>query len=142
MRKGAKRNAQGGAQGSSRRSKSGAGTLAYLLPFSLDTVIVEGDSMAPTFQRGDWLLIRHLTPSAQPRVNVGEVVLIEREEQPGALFIKRITDIRGDSPNRHYPTYWVEGDNKELSHDSRKWGAIDGYEIVGRVLLRIKRAQN
>ena len=113
---------------------------AKLLTFALDIVVIEGDSMAPTFTRGDWLLVRYLRPSTAPRVKVGEVVLIERTDQPGPLLIKRLKDIRGDSPNRHYPTYWVEGDNKELSQDSRAWGALSGDEIVGKVLFRVKQS--
>lgn len=113
---------------------------ARLLTFALDIVVIEGDSMAPTFTRGDWLLVRYLRPSTAPRVKVGEVVLVERTDQPGPLLIKRLKDIRGDSPNRHYPTYWVEGDNGELSQDSRTWGALEGAEIVGKVLFRVKRA--
>lgn len=110
------------------------------LPFALGTVAVEGASMSPTYQRGDWLLVRRFTPTLSPRVRVGDVVLVERIDQPGPLFIKRVTDIRSDSPNRHYPTFWVEGDNKALSHDSRMWGALDGEEIVGKVLFRIKQS--
>ena len=113
---------------------------AKLLTFALDIVVIEGDSMAPTFTRGDWLLVRYLRPSTAPRVKVGEVVLVERTDQPGPLLIKRLKDIRGDSPNRHYPTYWVEGDNKELSQDSRTWGALSGDEIVGKVLFRVKQS--
>jgi signal peptidase I len=97
--------------------------------------------MAPTYQRGDWLLVRRFVSGQKGKVQVGEVLLIEREEQPGILFIKRLTGIRGDSPNRHYPTYWVEGDNKALSQDSRTWGALVGEEIVGKVLFRCKRKQ-
>ena len=113
---------------------------ARMLTFALDIVVIEGDSMAPTFIRGDWLLVRYLRPSIAPRVKAGEVVLVERTDQPGPLLIKRLKDIRGDSPNRHYPTYWVEGDNKELSQDSRAWGALSGDEIVGKVLFRIKHS--
>ena len=95
--------------------------------------------MVPTYLRGDWLLVRYLHPSSRPRVKVGQVLLIERIDQPGPILIKRLKDIRADSPNRHYPTYWVEGDNKEISQDSRKWGALDGEEIVGKVLFRFKK---
>ncbi len=124
-----------------RSSASGSQSRALrAFPCALEIVAIEGDSMSPTYARGDWLLVRHIRPSARPRVKVGQVLLVERIDQPGPLLIKRLTDIRGDSPNRHYPTYWVEGDNPELSQDSRKWGALDGEEIVGKVLFRIKRA--
>ena len=123
---------------------------------SLRTVLVEGQSMAPTYNDGDWLLVSMkgfkrngagisggswgLTPVG---VKVGTVLLVEREEQPGVIFIKRLIDIRMDSPNRHHltnwPTFWVEGDNKSFSQDSRTWGAISGDEIIGKVLFRVKK---
>ena len=119
---------------------------------SIRTVLVEGESMAPTYNHGDWLLVSMkgsnrsgaeisggswgLTPVG---VKVGTVLLVEREEQPGVIFIKRLIDIRMDSPNRHYPTFWVEGDNKSFSQDSRTWGAISGDEIIGKVLFRVKK---
>jgi signal peptidase I len=119
---------------------------------SLRTVMVEGESMAPAYNDGDWLLVsmkglkrnhRGISSrgwsSTRVGVKVGAVLLIEREEQPGIIFIKRLIDIRMDSPNRHYPTFWVEGDNKSLSQDSRSWGAISGDEIIGKVLFRVKK---
>ena len=123
---------------------------------SLRTVLVEGQSMAPTYNDGDWLLVsmkgfkRNGAGISGGRwgstgvgVTVGTVLLVEREEQPGVIFIKRLIDIRMDSPNRHHltnwPTFWVEGDNKSLSQDSRTWGAISGDEIIGKVLFRVKK---
>lgn len=95
--------------------------------------------MAPTLNRGDWLLVRYFQPTSEPaQAKVGRILLIERTEQPGAIYIKRLINIRGDSPNRHFKTYWVEGDNKSQSQDSRSWGAIHGEEIVGRALFRYR----
>lgn len=124
----------------SHPERRSSGIWSRLLPNLFGAVAVEGASMAPTFNRGDWLIVRRFQPRSKPRVRVGDILLIEREELPGALVIKRLTAIRSDSPNRHYPTYWVEGDNKEISQDSRAWGALDGEEIVGKVLFRYRRA--
>lgn len=66
---------------------------------------------------------------------VGEVVVVEREDRPGVFLVKRLVRIEGEK-------YWVEGDNKSSSTDSRQWGAIAPEEIVGRVLLRYRRVSN
>ncbi|MBC7463868.1 MAG: S26 family signal peptidase [Actinobacteria bacterium] len=95
-------------------------------PLRLGTVAVAGDSMAPTYMPGDWLLVKW-----GGRFKLGNTVVIEQEERPGVFLIKRF--IREEDGK-----YWVEGDS-ESSTDSRKWGAIPKEEIVGRVLFRIRR---
>ena len=69
----------------------------------MGTVAVAGDSMAPTYIAGDWLVVIWGGVS-QP----GDVVLIERENQPGVFLLKRVI---GPMEER----IWVEGDNKEES---------------------------
>jgi hypothetical protein len=58
---------------------------------------------------------------------------VEREERPGIFLIKRVQKF-------HAGNYWVQGDNEE-STDSRSWGWIPANEVVGVVLLRIKRGR-
>ena len=107
------------------------------LPFMkspLKTIAVSGNSMSPTYNDGDWLLFKQVTPDASRLQGlVGKVVVIERESYPGIHFIKRV--ITADSSG-----VWVEGDSKEASTDSRQWGALTPTEIVGIVLLRYRRA--
>lgn len=94
----------------------------------LGTVAVAGQSMAPTYSADDWLLV--LWGGAYRE---GQVVLVERENQPGVFLIKRvIRQVEGG--------YWVEGDNTAESTDSRQWGAINQSEIVASVLFRIRKA--
>lgn len=100
---------------------------------------VSGESMAPTFNDGDILLVRIF--AGRP-VNLAllQVVLIERELQPGVHYIKRIQKIHGDA-------IWVEGDNRdpglaERMNDSRTWGYLGSSEIQGRVLFRMKRSRS
>jgi len=95
-------------------------------PFRLGTVAVAGNSMAPTYLPGDWLLVRW-----RGQFKVGDTVVIEREERPGVFLIKRFL-------RKENGKYWVEGDG-ESSTDSREWGAIPREEIVARVLFRIRR---
>ena len=90
--------------------------------------------MAPTYHDGDVVMVRifHEVPSAIP---LSTVLLIEREVQPGILYIKRVQKSHGDA-------YWVEGDNRdpniqERMNDSRTWGYIPAHEVRGRVLFRI-----
>ncbi len=86
--------------------------------------------MTPTFVQGDWLLVMWGGSYA-----AGRAVLVERESQPGVFLIKRVVRFEADK-------YWVEGDNKEESTDSRQWGAIDQSEIVASVILRFKRGNS
>ena len=88
--------------------------------------------MSPTYNDGDWLLVRRLYAVSAAQRLVGKVVVIERESYPGILLIKRV--IRADENG-----LWVEGDHKEASTDSRIWGVITPQEVVGLVALRYKR---
>ena len=92
--------------------------------------------MAPTFCDGDVLLVK-IYREVPLNIALLKVVLIEREVQPGILYVKRIQKSHGGA-------YWVEGDNREegieeLVKDSRSWGYIPAHEIRGRVIRRISR---
>lgn len=93
------------------------------------TVAVSGDSMLPTFRSGDWLLV-----AWADTFRIGDVIVVEREERPGVFLIKRVE--RNDDGR-----YWVEGDNKSISTDSREWGAVAEIEIVGRVVTRLRKSR-
>lgn len=93
------------------------------------TVAVSGDSMLPTFRSGDWLLV-----AWADTFRIGDVIVVEREERPGVFLIKRVE--RNDDGK-----YWVEGDNKSISTDSREWGAVAEIEIVGRVVTRLRKSR-
>ena len=94
----------------------------------LQTVAVAGDSMAPTYHDGDWLLTRW-----GGRYKVGQVLIVERNERPGIYLVKRLVRVEGGK-------YWVEGDNPLASTDSRQWGFLDSQEILGRVFFRYRRS--
>lgn len=93
------------------------------------TVAVSGDSMLPTFCSGDWLLV-----AWGGAYKFGDVIVVEREERPGVFLIKRL--------ERHVDgKFWVEGDNKSISTDSREWGPVAEIEIVGRVVSRLRKSR-
>ena len=115
-------------------------------------VEVRGDSMAPNYNDGDWLLFRLLTAKSNPakpksissaNALVDKVVLIQRHSQAGKdlLQVKRVTQITNDSKFNNAIGIWVEGDNKSASTDSRTWGAVDSSEVIGKLIFRYRRAR-
>ncbi len=96
-------------------------------------VELRGDSMAPTYNEGDWLLFIGLRTNLESLV--GKVILIRRVSGAGSDFLQIKRAIRIDAGS-----VWVEGDNKESSTDSRSWGAISSAEVIGKLLLRYRKA--
>jgi signal peptidase I len=103
-------------------------------------VEVRGDSMAPNYNDGDWLLFR-LRFKANSLT--GKVVLIQRHSELGTDFlqVKRVTQITNDSKFNNDIGIWVEGDNKDKSTDSRSWGALDSSEVIGKLIFRYRRVR-
>jgi signal peptidase I len=110
-------------------------------------VELRGDSMSPNFNDGDWLLFRLLPAKVRVGKLVGKVVLIQRNSDLGKDFlqVKRVIKLTGNSninPNiGNDVKFWVEGDNKSASTDSRSWGALDSTEVIGKLLFRYRRAK-
>jgi signal peptidase I len=102
-------------------------------------VEVRGDSMSPNYNEGDWLLFRLLPAKSKADELVGKVVLIKRRSNLGEDFlqVKRVTKVHNDTNETEI---WVEGDNKGASTDSRSWGALDSDEVIGKLILRYRRA--
>ena len=99
-------------------------------------VIVEGTSMQPTYNPQDWLLIRYGIFKRYLSVKEGDAVVIEREQQPGIFYIKRITEVTNGGSGKE--SFFVRSDN-DSGTDSRTWGYLEREEIVGKVVIRIKR---
>ena len=100
-------------------------------------VTVEGTSMQPTYNPKDWLLVHYgFFGRKYLFLRLGDVVVIERDEQPGVFYIKRISDIKADEAGNE--SYFVRSDN-EAGTDSRTWGYLKQDEIVANVVTRIKR---
>jgi signal peptidase I len=114
------------------------------------SVRVEGNSMAPTYNDGDWLMARWADYSVARNLltkllhrllsslDVGDVVVIEREEQPGIFYVKRISDVQ--EPECELPMIYVLSDNPEGT-DSRTWGWLPMHYVKARVEFRVKRVK-
>jgi hypothetical protein len=110
---------------------------------------VRGDSMSPNYNDGDWLLF-YLLPAkskmaSSARGLVGKVVLIQRQSEVGTDFlqVKRVTQVSNSASasDARKIEFWVEGDCKEKSTDSRNWGALNSTEVIGKLIFRYRRAK-
>jgi signal peptidase I len=104
------------------------------------SMIIEGDSMEPTYSAGDWLMGRwaNYKLTGLNRIKVGDVVVIERDEQPGIFYVKRVSETRlsGDQ----LPAIYLLSDNP-AGTDSRTWGWIPVTSVRAKIQFRMKRAR-
>lgn len=93
--------------------------------FGLMRVTVIGPSMEPTLKSGEeWLV----TPG---RVRPGCLVLVTDPQRPALRTIKRV--VRADAGG-----WWIEGDNREHSRDSRHFGPVPRSAIKGVLRRRLR----
>ncbi len=147
-------------------------TLIIVIPlrtYVAQPFIVSGDSMYPTFEDGQYLIIDELSYHFRTPAR-GEVVIFRYPKDPSKFFIKRVIGLPGETVNisrgtvsitkdgktttlkepyinaEGYETqtntlkddeYFVMGDNRPLSLDSRSWGPVQEEKIKGRVLVRL-----
>jgi len=82
---------------------------------------------------GDIVLIRHSGDQAQPEtpeslpLNVDRRFWTGQNDEESKFLIKRISKIDGEK-------YFVSGDNKKDSMDSRRFGWILKKDIIGKVI--------
>ena len=94
--------------------------------------------MQPTYNPRDWLLVYYgFSGKKRLLLRLGDAVVIEREQQPGIFYIKRISEIKLDKSGQE--SFFVHSDN-ESGVDSRTWGYLSQDEIIGRVVTRIKKS--
>lgn len=139
--------------------------------FLFQPFFVRGESMAPAFEDGDYLIIDEISYRFQGPQR-GEVIVFRYPDDPSQRYIKRIVGLPGETleikdgrvviSNQQEPyvldesdylpsdiftpgeksisltenQYFVLGDNRRASADSRRWGSLPRENIIGRVLLR------
>jgi signal peptidase I len=139
--------------------------------FLAQPFVVEGESMYPTFDSGDYLIIDELTYRLEDPKRF-DVVVFRYPGDPSVFYIKRIIGLPGETVKVergevHITTlsgeemtlpepyvvaedatytltttlgeerYFVMGDNRPRSSDSRVWGALPKENLVGRALVRL-----
>ena len=91
-------------------------------------------SMEPALRPGDWLLVRRTR-----RIRPGQIVLARHPGHPDLLIVKRAAR-RVEGDGEAGGGWWLESDNPDAGAvDSRRFGAVPGPLIVGRVLARYWR---
>lgn len=148
-------------------------SLVIVIPIRLfiaQPFIVSGESMHPTFETGQYLIVDQLSYRLKSPIR-GDVIIFHYPKNPSKFFIKRIIALPGEkikidgtkimittnnneeiileedyvTMNRESQLetqlkddeYFVMGDNRLASLDSRVWGALNEDLIVGRAYLRL-----
>jgi len=133
--------------------------------FIAQPFIVDGASMDPTFRTGQYLIVDELTYHFKTPAR-GSVLIFKYPKDTSKYFIKRVIGLAGETvtikdgkvsingkvlnepyvklpknDNESYTLaqgeYYVMGDNRYASADSRLWGPVPEKDIIGRPILRV-----
>lgn len=138
-----------------------------LIIFSLTIILnvrlvkIDGNSMKPTLTNGDIIFYSNNIK----RINRFDIIIFSKNNE---IFIKRVIGMPGDSISYKKNTlyvnnikveekylksitedfnfiniskdkYFVIGDNRLYSYDSRNFGLVDKNEIKGKMFFKIKK---
>lgn len=139
--------------------------------FIAQPFVVYGESMSPTFENGDYLIVDQVSYKFKEPQRL-DVIIFKYPNDTSKFFIKRIiglpnetveifgsdvfiknsenpdsfklneTYIQNSGNNNLVRTlganeYFVMGDNRPASSDSRMWGNLDKKFIVGKTFLQL-----
>lgn len=113
-----------------------------VIPFRIfiaQPFLVSGNSMFPTFKNNDYLIVDEISYRFREPER-GEVIVFRSPVEPNKYLIKRIVGLPTETINGlelKDGEYFVEGDNRGESFDSRFWGALPEENIKGRALIRL-----
>jgi len=139
--------------------------------FLFQPFFVRGQSMNPSFENGDYLIVDEISYRFRDPQR-GEVIVFKYPQNPSQRFIKRIVGLPGETVEIRegeviiygqdetkvldessylppgFPTlgniritlgegeYFVLGDNRDFSFDSRRFGLLPRDKIIGKVFFR------
>lgn len=139
--------------------------------FVISPFVVDGESMHPTFENLDYLIIDEISYRFEAPQR-GDVIVFRYPLDPSVFYIKRIIGLPGETVSINHGNvsiteadgtaltlgesyisaedatynekvtlsagdYFVMGDNRPNSSDSRVWGPLPAKDIIGRVFLRL-----
>jgi len=88
---------------------------------------ITGHSMEPNLKENDLVLISNIVYIYKdPEIN--DIVAFKLN---GKILVKRIIKIKDTR-------YFLQGDNKDDSFDSRSFGSVSKKEILGKLIYKLK----